>query len=136
MPAWEIPDTAAPYLQPLHQAEARYGIPHGLLVRVAYQESHFRPDIISGKVKSSAGAIGIMQLVPKWHPDVNPYNPIESIDYAGRYLKHLHDRFGSWHLALAAYNWGPGNLAKHGLKQAPQETQNYIAQITKDTGVT
>jgi soluble lytic murein transglycosylase-like protein len=117
------------YLQSLQAAERKYGIPRDMLVRVAYQESRFRPDIISGKVVSPAGAVGIMQIIPACHPGVDPLNPPEAIDYAGRYLRELVDEFGSWDLALAAYNWGPGNLRRFGLNKAPRETRLYSASI-------
>lgn len=136
MTAFKLPDNADKYLPFLHDAEIAHGLPRGLLVRVAYQESRFRPEIISGALTSSAGAIGIMQIVPKWHPDVNPYNAYESIDYAGSYLAKLHKQFGSWELALASYNWGPGNVSKKPhFDSWPLETQNYVAQISNDVSI-
>lgn len=139
---WNPPATAEPYLQDLRRAETSIGLPFNLLTRVAYQESHFRQDIISGQTASSAGALGIMQIVPRWHPDVDPLNPGEAIYYAGNYLKGLETRFGSWSKALAAYNWGPGNLKKaidyygeNWITSAPKETQNYVNQITGDLGI-
>lgn len=131
--AWQIPDSALPYLEALQNAEKEYNLPNGLLVRVAYQESRFRPEIINGSLQSGAGAIGIMQIVPKWHPDVNPYDPFDSIDYAAKYLRRLHNQFGSWELALAAYNWGPGNVGKSPyFDEWPKETRDYVTQISSD----
>lgn len=124
------------YVALLHAAEARHGIPSDLLVRLAYQESRFRQDIITGKVVSSAGAVGIMQIVPRWHPNVNPLDPSAAINYAANYLASLKRQFGSWQLALQAYNWGPGNLKKY-LTQGgslPAETSNYSSQILADIG--
>lgn len=136
---WQMPERGMAYAADIAQAENTYDIPHNLLARVAYQESRFRPDIISGQTESSAGAQGIMQIVPKWHPGVNPLNPPEAIAYAGKYLKKLHMQFGQWDKALAAYNWGPGNLGKaiktygdNWLYAAPTETQNYVIQIVED----
>jgi len=86
----------------------------------------------------------MMQIVPKWHPGVNvtDLDPRDDIVYAGKYMRENHDRFGTWSKALAAYNWGPGNLSKaiteHGdtwLDRAPQETRNYVANITRDVGI-
>lgn len=131
---WNPPATAAPYLDAMSQAEQRHGLPSGLLARVAYQESRFRDDIITGKTVSSAGAIGLMQIVPRWHPDVNPYDPFASIEYAARYLASLHKTFGTWEMALAGYNWGQGNLSRNGFSAAPLETRNYVAQISADMG--
>lgn len=134
---WSIPDSATPYLASLHDAEMANGIPHDLLVRLAYQESHFRSDIISGSTTSSAGAVGIMQIVPRWHPNVDPTDPFASITYAAAYLRAQYNRFGTWSYALAAYNWGPGNVAKWiaGNASPPVETQLYVAQITGDVNV-
>ena len=103
-------------------------------MRLAYQESRFRPDIISGQTVSSAGAVGIMQIVPRWHPEVNALDPAAAIAYAGKFLASLYRQFGTWELALQAYNWGPGNLKKY-LAQGgtlPVETANYSGQILTD----
>ncbi len=139
---WETvaarPENAA-YVTALHRAESANSIPRGMLVRLAYQESRFRPDIISGATISSAGAIGIMQIVPRWHPDVDPYDPFASIAYAGRYLARLYRKFGNWEHALQAYNWGEGNLAKYlagTITSLPLETRNYSSQILADLGAT
>jgi soluble lytic murein transglycosylase-like protein len=134
---WKRSANAARFLPALHSIEDAWSIPRDLLARVAYQESHFRDDIINGTTSSAAGAQGIMQIVPKWHPDVNPLDPYAAITYAGRYLRSLYDQFGSWKLALAAYNWGPGNLAKYVNQPGkwPAETLNYVTEITKDVPV-
>lgn len=123
-------------------AEARTGIPVGLLHRLIYQESRFRSDIISGETVSSAGALGIAQIVPRWHPGVDPLDPVAAIEYAADYLSLLHRRFGSWDKALAAYNWGPTNLQRHldqhgrlVLAALPPETRDYVSQITGDVAV-
>lgn len=136
---WQPPASARPYLSRIYKAEARHSMPENLLARLIYQESRYRDDIITGRTISSAGAVGIAQIVPKWHPDVNPLNPDESIDYAGKYLSQLQRQFGDWPTALAAYNWGQGNVRnaqkKHGkdwLNNAPRETRNYVAQIWGD----
>lgn len=139
------PDTRAneeKYATAIAAAEARHGLPEGLLHRQLYQESHFRTDIIAGDTKSPAGAIGIAQIIPRWHPGVNPYDPYASIDYAAQFMRRLYNRFGSWASALAAYNWGEGNVNKvlreHGSLRVdvlPTETRNYVAQITSDVGV-
>lgn len=117
----------------LGAAEDKYGIPRDLLARQAYQESHFRPDIIDGTTSSPAGAQGIMQIVPKYHPGVDPLDPAAAIDYAGQFMAQLYNEFGTWPLALAAYNAGPGNVQKYGDTIPPfSETQTYVADITAD----
>lgn len=126
----------APYIR---AAETRYGIPSGMLHRLIKTESHFRTDIITGKLKSPVGALGIAQFMPATAKDlnVNPLDPIASIDAAGRYLKQVYGWVGKdWPRAVAAYNWGAGNVNKafklHGSAWAqhlPTETKNYVANI-------
>jgi soluble lytic murein transglycosylase-like protein len=115
-------------------AEFEHNIPFGLLARQGWQESKFREDIITGKKISSANAQGIMQIVPRWHPGVNPLDPIASIIYAAKYDADLYKVFGTWELALAAYNWGPSNLmnAKHSRGLWPFETVKYASEILAD----
>lgn len=129
---WKLAANADKYLPTLNGVELKYGIPHDLLARMAYQESHFRDDIVNGTVKSGAGAQGLMQIVPAYHPDVNPLNWMQAADYAGSYLKTLYRQFGSWTLAVAAYNAGPGNVTKYKGIPPFTETQNYVSQILKD----
>lgn len=111
------------------QAENANGLPKGILESIAEQESNFSSDIISGKIKSSAGAVGLMQIIPKWHPNVNALDPVASINYAGSFLKSLYKSTGSWEKALASYNWGLDNVQKKGLANMPQETKNYVSNI-------
>lgn len=137
--AWALPLNASPYAADIQAAERTNGMPVNLLGRVLWQESRFRQDIIKGEIKSSAGAIGIAQIIPRFHPNVDPLDPIESIYYAAGYLSDQKQRFGTWPLALSAYNFGPGNtnkaLRSHGtewFKFIPAETQTYINQIGAD----
>lgn len=134
---WTPPSTAKPYLAAIAVAEAKYGLPNNLLARLLYQESRFRADIITGKVKSSVGATGIAQFMPATAKQfgINPLDPFESIDAAGQYLKQLYRRFGSWKEAVASYNWGQGNVSRKGLGNAPTETRNYYTQILSDIGL-
>lgn len=137
--SWETEGEGPRWMPVLANTETKYQIPTGLLARVAYQESRFREDIISGATKSPAGAIGIMQLMPQYWPNAGQ-NVASDIDDAGRFLANLYARFNDWQVALAAYNWGPGNTHKclgdgGGLAAMPQETQNYVTQITGDVPV-
>ncbi len=86
-------------------AASTYGVPEDLLRAVAGAESSFQPGAVSG-----AGAEGLMQLMPSVASSlgVNPFNPDQSISGAARLLSSYHNQFGSWPLALAAYNAGPG----------------------------
>ncbi len=134
---WVIPAAGRKYAELFQQSEYANGLPKFLLAKQAEQESNYNPT-----ARSHAGAIGIMQIVPKWHPTVNPLKVKESIDYAGQLMRSHFNRFGSWSKALAAYNAGPTRLQKeidrHGinwLANMPAETQNYVARITNDVGV-
>jgi len=132
-----LPGSAAPYADAIRAAEVKYSLAESLLGRLLYQESRYRPDIITGAQKSPAGALGIAQFMPATAAEfgINPLDPFASIDAAGKYLRRLFDRFGSWEQALAAYNWGQGNVARKGLTRAPQETRDYYAQILNDVEV-
>lgn len=129
---WRNAGEGPKYVPLLNAAETRYGIPRDLLARQAYQESHFRKDIIEGKTISGAGAQGLMQIVPRFHPGVNPLNVPEAIDYAARFMVSLKKQLGSWSLALAGYNSGAGNVQKYKGIPPFAETQNYVAQIMGD----
>lgn len=135
--AWQPPERARPYLAAIAQAEGRYSIPPQLLARLLYQESRYRPEIIDGSVRSSAGAIGIAQFMPATAADmgVDPLNPDSAIDGAARYLRLLYDGTGTWAGALAAYNWGIGNVRRRGLDAAPSETREYVSAILGDVGL-
>ncbi len=86
------------------------------------------------KAVSPAGAQGLMQLMPRTAAElgvIDPFDPAQNIRAGTRYLSRLLDRYqGNQKLALAAYNWGMGNLEKNpsGL---PKETRNYIVRVEK-----
>jgi len=113
--------------------ESRYGLPEGLLERVAFQESSFRP-----RRNDASGATGLMQIMPGVHREelsqlgLDPNNPGQAIEFAGRYLQRLHKRFGRWDHALAAYNAGQGNVVRHGGIPPFAETQKYVSNIWGD----
>lgn len=124
------PVQKADLLAVIATTEQALGIPAGLLARIAQQESHFRPDIISGATRSTAGAVGLMQLMPKDFPGAGR-DAKADIGTAGAYLTKLYHQFGTWELAVAAYNDGPGNIRKvlAGKKSLPDETRNYEASV-------
>lgn len=131
---WRAPEKYAPMIA---AAEQRHGLPAGLLERLLWQESRYREDIISGQTKSPVGAVGIAQFMPATARDlnINPLDVAQAINGAGAYLAMLYRRLGSWAEALAAYNWGIGNVQRKGLAAAPAETRAYYRDILADVGL-
>lgn len=113
----------------IRRAEIKYGIPEDMLFRLIKTESNFNPNAYN----AGSGAIGLGQFVLKWHPNITrdqALNPDFAIDYAGKYLSSLAKQLkGDWKSAVAAYNWGIGNLQKQGIANAPLETVNYIKKV-------
>lgn len=128
---WQPP---AAYAATIAAAEQRHGIPQAMLARLLYQECRWRDDIISGRLRSPVGAIGIAQFMPATARElgIDPLNTDQAIDGAGRYLAGLFRKFGNWSQALAAYNWGQGNVQRKGLGAAPAETRAYYSEILAD----
>lgn len=135
---WKNVGSASDWLAALAAAEQQYSLPTDLLARVAYQESHFREDIIRGLRASPAGALGMMQLEPAYYMSVNVPVPFSDSDVqaqiedAAKEFVHLYQRFSDWKLAVAAYNAGEGNVHKYGGVPPFTETQKYVADILAD----
>jgi len=112
----------------LTKIERKYGLPQGLLDRIWYAESG------RGKsMKSPAGAEGHFQFMPataKQYGLKNPYDFDESADAAGRMFRDLiKQNGGDVSKAIAAYNWGQGNLMRKGVGSAPKETRDYHQRV-------
>lgn len=103
-------------------------LPAKLVHSVVFAESSYRPDAVS-----PAGAEGLMQLMPTTATEVgvkDTFDPLDNLSGGCRYLKGLLEKYaGDLDHALAAYNWGQGNVDRKGLSQMPAETRNYIAKI-------
>ncbi len=120
-----------------HYAEAVH-VGWYLLKAQARAESNF-----NSEAESPAGAKGLTQFMDptwaEWGAGGSQFNPEHAISAQARYMKYLLDYFDrETEQALAAYNWGMGNVRKavvaHGagfLEVAPQETQDYVAKILK-----
>ena len=117
---------ATPYAALFAKAGAQHGVSPALLTAVARAESGFDPT-----ARSSAGAQGLMQLMPATAKSlgVDPLQPAQAVDGAARLLKSHLARFGATELALAAYNAGPGAVAKHGGVPPYAETKAYVAKV-------
>ena len=123
-----------------------YSIPTALTFAVIKTESNFDKNVIS-----SAGAMGLMQIMPSTYEwlaqskfnesaDVSLlYNPEVNIRYGTYYLQYLYAKFGTWEKALIAYNWGEGNFKKfldeYGYTEGDydsipvKETRNYVKKV-------
>lgn len=112
-------------------AGAKYGISATLLAAVAQQESGF-----TAKAVSSAGAEGMMQLMPGTAArlGITPFTPAQAVDGAARLLSGYVKQFGSIPLALAAYNAGASAVEKYGGIPPYAQTQDYVASIMKSIG--
>src|SRR5262245_58412509 len=120
--------------QLVNQASRKYGVPAGLIRSVIHFESGGNP-----KIRSPAGAVGLMQLMPATAAGLgvtDPTDPAQNIDGGTRYLAGMIRQFGSVPLALAAYNAGPGAVRAAGNKIPNYpETQAYVRNVTSLAGV-
>lgn len=107
-------------------AARRNGIPEDLFLRLVRQESGWNPN-----ARSVKGAIGLAQLMPgtAQRLGVDPTDPRQNLEGGARYLAIQYRTFGSWRLALAAYNAGPGAVEQHGGIPPYAETRNYVRVI-------
>lgn len=120
------------------EASSRFGVPVAWIERVMHAESRGRTHLDGRPIRSSAGAMGLMQLMPgTWAAmrvrlglGSNPDDPRGNILAGTLYLRLMYDRFGYPGL-FAAYNAGPGRYAEHlaGRRALPAETVGYLASV-------
>jgi len=113
----------------IHSTSNKYGVPESLVNAIVKTESDFNPND-----RSPVGAMGLMQLMPATAKDLHvsdPFDPAQNLDGGVRYIRTLLTRYdGNLVKALAAYNWGMGNVERKHLDHMPPETRNYISKIT------
>ena len=124
-------------LRGLNQAERSAGVDAYLLLAVMEEESHFRP-----RATSRRGALGLMQVLPAtgrdvskrngipWRGDDTLFDPLLNMLVGATYLAELQERFGSWDLALTAYNEGP-TRARAAAKRGKKPSSRYASRVLK-----
>lgn len=131
-PPAAVPVTVAgsgegPLAEVIRTASHRFGVDERLIRAVIKAESNFNPRAVS-----RAGAEGLMQLMPATARSLgvrDSFDPTQNVMAGTRFLRDLLDRYGgNVETALAAYNWGPGNVDRKGL-QLPRETREYVARV-------
>lgn len=113
----------------INRASKRYNIDAGLIKAVIKAESNFNPRAVS-----HAGAQGLMQLMPSTARGLgvsDSFDAEQNVMAGTRFLKDMLKRYGGdVDSALAAYNWGPGNVDRHS-DTLPRETREYLAKVKK-----
>jgi soluble lytic murein transglycosylase-like protein len=111
----------------IERASRRHGVPPALVKAVIHAESAFDPKAVSPK-----GAMGLMQLMPgtaRLLGVAEPYHASENVEGGTRYLRSLHDRYGSWTHTLAAYNAGPSAVDHYRGVPPYTETRQYVKRV-------
>jgi len=131
------PAGSGPYQQLIISSADNTDVPVSILAWLLWKESRYSPSIIDGTKRSRVGAMGIAQFMPATAADfgIDPLDPEQAIPAAAQYLARLYRSRGLWSEALAAYNWGIGNVQRKGLAAAPAETVNYYTSILSLAGM-
>lgn len=133
MPTANLADIqeSAPVAQPgdmnqfINKTAQKYNLDPQMFGRLISAESNGNPNALSSK-----GAMGMAQLMPTTASAMgvnNPQDPYQNIEGGAKYLSQQMARFGDPRSALAAYNWGPENVAKGG--NWPKETIDYVNKV-------
>lgn len=105
-----------------------------VLPQLIQAESSGHAGAIGPQTKSGEHAVGLTQLMPGTAADLGVQDradPYDNMQGGKRYLTQLVNKYGDLHTALVAYNWGQGNVDKHGIQNAPQGSINYADGIIK-----
>ena len=124
--AFACGEITAQHWQETAEAASRHSVEPELLAALVWQESRYCADAVS-----PAGAIGLGQLMPATAQSlgVDPWEPVENLEGAARYLRTQLDTFGTLELALAAYNAGPGAVERYSGIPPFDETQAYVPAV-------
>ncbi|MEA2569774.1 MAG: hypothetical protein QOI24_1775 [Acidobacteriota bacterium] len=139
----EMPKVAAEATEAVKQQFFQKEVPFGSIIYSEAKKNDLPPELVAAVVhteskfvptaRSHAGAMGLMQLVPKtgrWMGARNLMNPVENITAGAKYLRYLTDRFGGdQQKAVAAYNAGEGNVRRFNGVPPFQETRNYVSRV-------
>ena len=126
-PSAVLPPLRQPYGEAVAVAAERHGLDPKLLHALVIVESGYRPDAVS-----SAGAGGLTQLMPGTAVELgvaDRFDVDQNLDGGADYLARQLNRFGDVRLALAAYNAGPGRVARLGRVPEIAETQTYVVRV-------
>ena len=128
-------DPWGPYID---EASQRFGVPGAWIRAVMQQESRGHEYLDGQPITSSAGAMGLMQLMPDTYADMqsqydlggDPYDPHDNILAGTAYIRQMYNKYGSPGF-LAAYNAGPARVDDYlaGQGALPAETENYVTSI-------
>ncbi len=122
-----LPDLDQPYAALIADAATHHALDPKLLHAVVIVESGYNP-----RARSPVGAGGLTQLMPGTAADLgvrNRFDPADNLRGGADYLARQMLRFGDLRLALAAYNSGPGRVARLGRVPDIAETQAYVASV-------
>jgi hypothetical protein len=126
--AAETPESM--FLGSIDAAAHANSLSSAILSRLLWVESRFHP-----AAASTAGAQGVAQFMPATAAErglMDPFSPEQAIPQAAKLLAELTNRFGNIGIGLAAYNAGPGRIAKwlDGTGYLPDQTRHFVAAIT------
>ena len=132
-------DEVARWRPMIEEASTRFGIPTSWIERVMRAESRGYTTVNGRPIRSRAGAMGLMQLMPATWADMrarlalglNPDDPRDNILAGTFFLRLMYDRFGYPGL-FGAYNAGPGAYASYlaGKRRLPGETVAYFGSVS------
>lgn len=140
------PKLAAPTLDVFKEEYFRRHVPYGAIIFREARRNNLPPELVAAMVQTESdfraglvshkSAQGLMQIVPETARILgvrDPFDPEQNIAAGTRYLRSLLNRYKSETMALAAYNAGPGNVARFGGIPPFGETRDYIAKVNRRT---